>query len=132
MKKILYVIILLLLWNIAYSHQWPKAKNDMKMEGERVWELFITAKGGRDKLQRISNVVENGTGNYYSGFKKIKSHDVDLIVLPDKWWSWADDRPSNFGLRMTMYNFETNKQYVVQFEGIASESALEPIEHNTD
>lgn len=85
-----------------------------KEEAERIWEFAIEAKGGREKLRNVKTLFEIDETKYYSGFKLIKSRTERLSVLPSKFWEWRDDRPSVFGLEMTMYNQEAGKQYFAQ------------------
>ncbi|MGD9629824.1 MAG: hypothetical protein AB7V18_11315 [Pyrinomonadaceae bacterium] len=128
MKAITIIVILFFSGTVVAHVKQIEMPNNTKKEAERIWELMIEAKGGRDRLHKIETIVKHGEGSYYAGLKKIKSHTVDVIVFPNKWWTWADDRPSVFGLRMTMYNFDINRQYVVQFNGVPAEWGLETIE----
>lgn len=84
---------------------------DSKQEAERIWELGIVAKGGREKLIGIRSVFVSTESTYYLGLKKITNRKETLYVLPNRWWIWDDHRPSVFGLEMTMYNLENGKKY---------------------
>jgi len=83
-----------------------------KTEAERLWELAIEAKGGRKKLRAIQNIQISSVGSFHPGAKKIRNRNEFLIVYPNKYWEWDDNRPSNFGLRMKMYDLALGRKYV--------------------
>lgn len=113
--KFLTVTFLLLCLNFAaFSQTSSKTDNDSKKEAERLWELAIEAKGGREKLHAISNMAVSSKTEYYFELKKITNRIERFYVFPNKWWIWDDNRPSKFGLRMTMYNLESGKKYSIQ------------------
>lgn len=131
MKPTLLIIILSLVACVTSQTRAqldPTALNNKK-EAERIWELAIEAKGGRQRLYSVSNVLMSSTSRYYYGLKKVTNLEENLFVFPDKWWFWDDNRPSKFGLRMSMYNWQIGKKYVMQFEGNPF-NGLEPIEPN--
>ena len=81
---------------------------------ERLWEQAIAAKGGREALHGVRNLVVSARRDYPSRkLKKNQLHQEVLCVLPDKFWSWSDYRPDVFGLRVEMYNYETSTKYVI-------------------
>ena len=83
-------------------------------EAVRLWELAIAAKGGREHLYSIRNMVISSRGEYMtSSFKKNKIRTEELLVFPNKYWSWDDLRPDVFGLMVKMYNYDTNMTYVI-------------------
>lgn len=130
MKNIVLIVILMLSEIVGYGQAVQKTQNSATKDMEQMWERLIEAKGGREKLLKIENIVKQSRGTYYTGLKKINTRSLQLIVLPNKWWSWTDERPSIFGLRMTMYNFDIDRQYVVQYGGRATEWGIEPIQNN--
>lgn len=81
---------------------------------ERLWEQAIAAKGGREALHRVRNLVVSARGDYPSRkLNKNQIHQEVLYVLPNKSWSWSDYRPDVFGLRIEMYNYERSTKYVI-------------------
>ena len=88
-------------------------RSDRK-EAEKIWEKAIEAKGGREKLYSVRNMFESLGTTFFSGFKKITKRNEALFVLPNKSWVWDDNRPSVFGLEMTMYNLDSRKKYYVR------------------
>ena len=81
---------------------------------ERVWEQAIAAKGGREALYGVRNLVISARGDYSSRrLKKNQIRQEVLYVLPHKFWSWSDYRPDVFGLRIEMYDYERSTKYVI-------------------
>ena len=94
---------------------------------ETIWEQGIAAKGGREALFNVRNLVVSARGDYSS--RRLKKNEVRqevLYVLPDKFWAWTDYRPDVFGLRVEMYNYENSTKYVIS-EGEPNRQ-LEPID----
>jgi hypothetical protein len=83
-------------------------------EAVRLWEQAIAAKGGRERLYAVHNLVVSSRADYRtSSFKKNAIRQEALYVLPNKFWTWNDLRPDVFGLRIEMYNYDTNMKYVI-------------------
>jgi len=79
-----------------------------------LWEQAIAAKGGRERLHAISNMVISTRGEYQSRLlKRNQVRREELLVFPNKYWFWDDYRPDVFGLRVSMYNYDTNMKYVI-------------------
>jgi len=136
------LLILLAVMAINVSGQsLSEKKDDSKEKAERIWEMAIKAKGGRERLHAIHNMLFTSgskgvrntiirNGNIRKSRKKYDINLVSFFVFPDKSWSWIDQRPSIFGLRMTMYNFKTRKTYAVQAGDIQKGKWLEAIKPN--
>jgi hypothetical protein len=82
-------------------------------EAERLWEQAIAAKGGRDRLYAVRNMVISTEKDTSSLFTKNKVRREELLVFPNKSWFWDDYRPDVFGLRVSMYNYDSNMSYVI-------------------
>lgn len=83
-------------------------------EAARLWEQAIAAKGGRDRLYEVHNIVISSRGKYRSRLSKNNQvRREELLVFPNKYWFWDDYRPDVFGLRVSMYNYDTNMKYVI-------------------
>ena len=88
--------------------------DDGKQEAERLWELAIAAKGGRERLYAVRNMVISRRAEYTTHlFKKNQVHQEGLYVFPNKYWFWNDLRPDVFGLNVKMYNFDSNMCYSI-------------------
>jgi hypothetical protein len=95
-------------------------------EAVRLWEQAVAAKGGRERLHAVHNLVVSSRGKYLSrSLKKNQVRGETLFVLPNKYWDWDDYRPDVFGLRISMYDYDSNTKYVIS-DGDPNHT-LEPI-----
>lgn len=86
----------------------------MQREAERIWDQAIAAKGGRERLYAVRNVVISSKGIYRTSHNKgNKIRQEEFYVFPDKFWAWSDYRPDVFGLRIEMVNYEIKAHYVI-------------------
>jgi hypothetical protein len=76
-----------------------------------LWEEVIAAKGGHEKILSITNVVVSSVGEVESKGRKYKTHVETLYAFPDRYWDWVDERPTAFGLTMSMHNFALGTKY---------------------
>jgi len=100
------MVAVLLLTSISASAQTITTVEDNKQEAERLWELAITAKGGRERLHTVNNLQISTREKVWYGLKRISYIAEDLYVFPGKYWQWNDQRGSVFGLSIQMYNQE--------------------------
>lgn len=132
----LLVMILVMVMN---GQTQSRKYSGSQKEAQRIWELAIRAKGGREKLHGIYNMVvtwgAKGIRNTIiqagRGIRKSNRYDSSVnyfYVFPNKWWRWVDYRPSKLGLSMSMENFETRKKYIVNAGGYAGDWKVEPLE----
>lgn len=93
---------------------------------ERIWEQAIEAKGGRESINKIDNILETSVikGEVTLG-KKYDGRDVYLEVLPDKFWNYDDQGASVFGTNLTMFNYENITYYFAR--SVDSNIAAKPI-----
>jgi hypothetical protein len=67
------------------------------------WERAIAAKGGRDALRRVRSVLRSDVLTRRAGiFRRVDSRFVTLLVLPNRLWEWADERPFVWGLSLSV------------------------------
>jgi len=133
----LWLIVILACVSSAVENQ-----NALELNAQQVWKQSIIAKGGRERLYSVRNMVISSSGSYKplqfkiqpggkvssrSG-KQNKVVSEELYVFPDKLWAWTDYRPTVFGLRITMYNYQTKTKYVIT-DGEPNHPA-EPIAEN--
>jgi hypothetical protein len=112
--------------------------NQDQQAAMRLWEQAIAAKGGREKLFAIRNILFLQQGAYRpekfstrgnnssSSSSEAQVRTAGLYVFPDKFWDCEDYRPGEFGVIMHMYNYETGKKYIVTLG--EPEHPSEPIE----
>ena len=103
MKTALMVVVLLIT-SISASAQTATTVDDNRKEAERLWELAIAAKGGRERLRAVNNLQISIREKVWYGLKRISYIAEDLYVFPGKYWQWNDQRGSVFGLGIQMYN----------------------------
>ncbi len=85
-----------------------------QQEAIHLWEKAIAAKGGRERLHSVHNMVVSASGDYESRlFGKNQVGREELLVFPNKYWVWEDYRPDVFGLKISMYKYDTNMFYTV-------------------
>jgi hypothetical protein len=113
-RRILTVAIYTLLTiNICGTKQ-VVASKQARQEAKQIWEQAIAAKGGREKLISVKNMVISSRAEYVTHRGKRNSwNQEELSVFPDKTWLWSDMRPDVFGLRIEMKNYGSKISYVV-------------------
>ena len=88
-------------------------QNHTQAKAEKLWERAISAKGGRELLYSVNNLVVSSEAGYLTKMRKRNQVRREyLFVLPDKYWSYKDYGSDVFGTRMRMLNYETRMQYV--------------------
>jgi hypothetical protein len=88
-------------------------REDSKQRAQQIWDQAVAAKGGRARLYGIRNIVVSSKAKYTHQRKSYPINQEQLIVFPGKSWHWNDLRPDVFGLRVEMFNYETNMHYIV-------------------
>lgn len=97
--------------NAARGSSHPIAQPAGEREAREMWEKLIAAKGGRGRLYQVRSVhiLCQATEPYrVRGYEGLGTRNETLFVLPNKFWSWTDDRPGSFGLDVMVYNGERN------------------------
>lgn len=108
MKTIKTTICLLVLAFSFFGTERGNASQGVKLqEGSRqrareLWEQAIAAKGGRERLYSVRNLLCSTRDRKYS--------DVGLYVFPDKMWTYIA-APEPFGRSADMYNLERGIAY---------------------
>lgn len=76
------------------------------IEAQRLWEMAIEAKGGRDNLYKVNSLAVSYEIN--QGYES-----TELYVFPSKHWSWIDVRPSILGVMLTVINYDRPVSYTI-------------------
>jgi len=85
-----------------------------QQEVRRIWEQAIAAKGGRERLQAVQNLVISKVGNYPTSSGKTNTVRTEaFFVFPNKIWMWMDYRPDVLGLTVETYNFDSRVNYII-------------------
>lgn len=88
--------------------------DNSQQKAKRIWEEALAAKGGRERLYAVRNMVISSRGLYLSsGRRKNPIEQEELLVFPNKYWFWNDLRPDLFGLSVEMFNLDSNMHYIV-------------------
>jgi hypothetical protein len=120
LKAVFFLIIVLILSTspefvcTAETNKSSTLEVSSRQEAKELWEQAVLAKGGRDKLQAVSNMLASSRikGRKYI-FKPITLHYENFFVFPYRSWSWIDERESGlFGLKVEMLNLERNLSYL--------------------
>ena len=101
-----------------------------RAEAERLWELVIKAKGGRERLHAVNNVHTISREKYLWWFRLLTIDYQSLNVFPDKSWEWDDQRGSVFGFAIYLQNFEKNMHLAYRDTG--NGAAVVPIKQPSE
>jgi len=82
--------------------------NDNRQEAERLWELAIAAKGGRERLYAVRNFQISISEKVWYKLRRVPYIEEDLYVFPNKYWEWNDQRDTIFGFSLRLYNQDRN------------------------
>lgn len=127
------IIAALCVQNVAWPFKGPyhfkvtkHEETAQRNDAARLWEQAIAAKGGRERLHAVRNMVISTRGEYHSRLlKRNQIRREELLVFPNRYWFWDDYRPDVLGLRVSMYNYDSNMKYAIS-EGEPNQ-APEPI-----
>jgi len=108
LMRVRWILILIAALSLIGGSMTAESQTD-KIDGSvtlanELWEMAIAAKGGRGKLYQVKSLAISHIGG---------GPVVDFMVFPDKFFRWADTRPSKIGLIVEMFNFEHNIDYTI-------------------
>jgi hypothetical protein len=99
----LFAMLSLIIVSTMAESQTNKTDSSLTLASD-LWEMAIAAKGGRERLYQVKSLAISDTGS---------PPVVDFMVFPDKFFMWADTRPSKIGLIVEMFNFESNIGFTI-------------------
>lgn len=116
MKMVLMIALLLFgsfSANVAGAPRSPAklTLQENNKEAERLWELAIAAKGGRERLHTVNNLQVSIREKVWYGLRRLPFIWEALYVFPNKSWEWHDERKTIFGFSIVTYNQERNIFY---------------------
>ena len=95
----------------------PPPTPEQRAAAQRIWEQMIEAKGGRERLDQVENIVveERLYLTFPPGrkFKNGEQHTVGVYVFPDRVWSWQDARSTVFGASASVSDVTKGIHYFV-------------------
>jgi hypothetical protein len=133
LRRVLALIVLVLPGTSLIPPSIASTKpNDSRAEAERMWELAIQAKGGRETLHAVNNVQMSSHEKYLWWFEILTINYEGLMVFPAKSWEWDDQRGTVFGFTIHLHNFEKNihQSYVDTGNGARVVPIQEPSRRN--
>jgi len=89
----------------------PTSPDENRHEAERLWELAIAAKGGRERLYSVKNLQVSIREKVRYFIRQLPFIEEDLYVFPGKSWEWNDQRPAIFGFGVTVYNHDQDMKF---------------------
>ena len=103
MTTALMVALLLVssLFQIGFAES---SLHDNRQEAERLWELAIAAKGGRERLYSVNNLQISIREKVWYKWRRVPYIEEDLYVFPNKYWEWNDQKETIFGFNLRTYN----------------------------
>lgn len=99
---VFFLIVFLQFIAVQQASACPTDKESLE-KAQQIWEQAIASLGGRERILNIKNIL---------GYNKELSK-VSLQVLPDKMWSWSEDRKP-IGTNVITYDFSKNLGYRIQ------------------
>ncbi|MEE9235068.1 MAG: hypothetical protein V3U28_06505 [Candidatus Acidoferrales bacterium] len=91
----------------AQTPQQIESQSTVRQQAEEVWEQAIAAKGARERLYEVRNLV---ISEY---FQRKERRYESFYVFPNKLWYWVDDRPSVLGLNISVYNVDSGQAWLI-------------------
>ena len=106
---VVWVGAILALWQprSVPAHQAPPHNRE---QAQKLWDVAITAKGGRERLHEVSSLLiwyQETTRNFL-GIVVHRGHVESLYVFPGKLWSWDDGLPPPFRLNVGVLDLDRN------------------------
>lgn len=94
-------------WLFGQTAEGLAAQRDAK----ELWELAIAAKGGRERLLAVRNMVISSVHRYHKWFLPRREIGEALYVFPWKSWGYMDQRPEVFGVRIWVRDVDRGLWY---------------------
>lgn len=98
MASFFFIVIVLL-----YSGNIVAQDQDVE-KAKELWELAIEAKGGREQINKVQNILKSVSYGKEHG-------SVELFVLPEKWWRFSNEAEP-LGKQVVMNNLAQDLYYV--------------------
>lgn len=105
------LLVPLMVFEAQIPRQANRADDESRQEAERLWELAIAAKGGRERLYGIRNFVVSSKSRFRSSSRPdvaVGITEDNLFILLGKWWNFEDYRPGKMGFSINVLDFDRN------------------------
>lgn len=123
--RALYFVAVVLVWLGTSVPAAVDPAHNIQQANE-VWEQAIAAKGGREKLHQVRNLVQTTDNSYYEGLQRKERLYVRFHAFPNKLWAWFDDRPGIFELNIEVYDADNGRQWEFSSRNLVVESSKGP------
>jgi hypothetical protein len=119
-RFIIFNIAMTLLFESSMATGYPVSRrantsgqhDQVQADPRTLWEQAIAAKGGRDKLYSVENMLISKTGAYPNALGKSNSfRTVTLNLFQHGFWGWYDYGADVFGRTVETYNFDAGIRY---------------------
>lgn len=115
MKTTVPVLFVMTLLTLSHPFDTPSGPaSEAEQRAQELWEQALAAKGGREKLYQVRNLVINEDFSHRRLFQRKERRYVWFYVFPNKLWYWVDDRPGILGLNIEVLNVETRQGWSFQ------------------
>ncbi len=107
-SQVLQTLSLIVLFVTAFAASQPTAGSDTKAEAEALWNQAVQAKGGRDRLLAVRNLVVT----IHTAFVNSPRPDLtdgtgqQLYVFPSRYWQAGEDKQPGALWRLTIIDVE--------------------------
>jgi len=96
---------------VFVATQFEAGLKTKQTSAEATWEKVIAAKGGKERLHRIENVLRSSRIPARVRFRSLELRNEELFALPNRLWHWSDERPTVLGLHLTTIDLETMRRF---------------------
>ena len=103
LNKLCILLIILNCLSATLQAQCLHQSSENLAKAEKIWEQAIIAKGGRERILNVKNIL---TGD--------SIHSATLFVFPDKVWSWRTNDKLRGGRVVRSQDFGKNIGYIVE------------------
>lgn len=89
------------------------SQRNVETEAQTIWEKVLDAKGGKERLHSVQSVLRSTRVPSRVRSRSFDRQIEELFVLPSQYWSWADERPTLYGINSFTLDFETRRRYFI-------------------
>ncbi len=122
MKRTLIIIsIICFLSSVTIYAQVASAKAESKerLEAERQWEQMVEAKGGREKLNSVTNMMLTKG--------KAPNNQIEFYVFPNRYWEWSKGKIVHEYTSASMANLDLGVYLSADESGLTNSEKFAPI-----
>lgn len=107
----LFILVFSCFNTATFSQEKSNTSPDEKQQAEQLWEQMIEAKGGREKLHSINNLM-------WSTGEEPDNTVIYLEVYPNKHWDWVGLKSFHNTMWVRMSNMENCVSFTASYQGL--------------